>query len=171
MIYPGAEPVAAAGYAGSGVLVQQYPRDTGELAWDVAAPIFVHGQHWGAFRVGVSQDRITAQRNDLIMRLSVTFGALVLLAIAGMFLLSRRMIRPLVALSTEMDRVSQSPDTSELAVKISVTDRDDEIGAMQRSVNRTFVSLHGAIAMIEARPHAPRLPTTTSDSSTIMRAP
>jgi methyl-accepting chemotaxis protein len=35
-----------------GVLVQVYFRDTGEKLWDISAPVFVNGRHWGAFRMG-----------------------------------------------------------------------------------------------------------------------
>jgi hypothetical protein len=34
------------------VLVQVYNRDTGERIWDISAPIYLQGQHWGAFRIG-----------------------------------------------------------------------------------------------------------------------
>jgi hypothetical protein len=30
-----------------------YVRDTGQLMWDVSTPIYVGGQHWGAFRLGI----------------------------------------------------------------------------------------------------------------------
>jgi methyl-accepting chemotaxis protein len=33
-------------------LLQTYKRDTGEIMHDVSAPIFVHGKHWGGFRIG-----------------------------------------------------------------------------------------------------------------------
>jgi len=36
----------------NGVLVQVYFRDTGEKLWDISAPVFVNGRHWGGFRVG-----------------------------------------------------------------------------------------------------------------------
>lgn len=36
------------------VLVQAYNRDTGEKMWDISAPVYVDGEHWGAFRVGYS---------------------------------------------------------------------------------------------------------------------
>jgi hypothetical protein len=36
------------------VLVQVYVRDTGEKMWDISAPIYLEGEHWGAFRVGYS---------------------------------------------------------------------------------------------------------------------
>ena len=34
------------------VLVQVYNRDTGERIWDISSPIYIQGQHWGAFRIG-----------------------------------------------------------------------------------------------------------------------
>jgi methyl-accepting chemotaxis protein len=33
-------------------LLQTYKRDTGEVMHDLSVPIYVNGQHWGAFRVG-----------------------------------------------------------------------------------------------------------------------
>ncbi len=33
-------------------LLQTYKRDTGEVIHDLSVPIFVKGQHWGAFRIG-----------------------------------------------------------------------------------------------------------------------
>jgi hypothetical protein len=35
-------------------LVQIYHRDTGEKMWDISAPVYVDGKHWGAFRIGYS---------------------------------------------------------------------------------------------------------------------
>ncbi|MFK8068459.1 MAG: hypothetical protein AB8D52_09445 [Gammaproteobacteria bacterium] len=32
--------------------LQTYRRDTGELMFDVSAPIYVNNKHWGGFRVG-----------------------------------------------------------------------------------------------------------------------
>ena len=34
---------------GKGYLRQIYQRDTGETMWDVSAPVYVRGQHWGGF--------------------------------------------------------------------------------------------------------------------------
>jgi methyl-accepting chemotaxis protein len=34
------------------VLLQTYKRDTGEIIHDLSVPIFVHGRHWGGFRIG-----------------------------------------------------------------------------------------------------------------------
>ncbi len=34
------------------MLLQTYKRDTGEIIHDLSVPIFVHGRHWGGFRIG-----------------------------------------------------------------------------------------------------------------------
>ena len=44
--------LAAARNSSEQVKVQVYYRDTGEKLWDISAPVFVDGRHWGAFRVG-----------------------------------------------------------------------------------------------------------------------
>ena len=44
--------LAAARNTSEQVMVQVYFRDTGEKLWDISAPVFVNGRHWGAFRVG-----------------------------------------------------------------------------------------------------------------------
>ena len=38
------------------VLTQMYNRDTGEKMWDISAPVYVKGKHWGGFRIGYSMD-------------------------------------------------------------------------------------------------------------------
>ena len=34
------------------LIVQTYPRDTGEVISDVGVPMFIDGRHWGGIRVG-----------------------------------------------------------------------------------------------------------------------
>lgn len=41
-------------------LLQTYKRDTGEIMHDVSAPIYVHGRHWGGFRIGYRTPETTA---------------------------------------------------------------------------------------------------------------
>ncbi|MDH3453787.1 MAG: methyl-accepting chemotaxis protein, partial [Desulfuromonadales bacterium] len=41
---------------GKGYLQQVYERDTGEKMWDISAPVFVKGRHWGGFRIGYQMD-------------------------------------------------------------------------------------------------------------------
>ena len=35
------------------VLIQTYKRDTGEAMYDISAPIYIEGKHWGALRLGM----------------------------------------------------------------------------------------------------------------------
>jgi len=35
-----------------GILMQPYERDTGEKMWDISAPVYIKGKHWGGFRIG-----------------------------------------------------------------------------------------------------------------------
>lgn len=35
------------------VIIQTYPRDTGEIISDIAVPVFIDSKHWGAVRVGL----------------------------------------------------------------------------------------------------------------------
>ena len=44
------------GQDGKGYLQQVYNRDTGEKMWDISAPVYVKGKHWGAFRIGYLMD-------------------------------------------------------------------------------------------------------------------
>ncbi|HTG80332.1 MAG TPA: methyl-accepting chemotaxis protein, partial [Geobacteraceae bacterium] len=39
------------------LFMQVYYRDTGEKMWDISAPVFVKGRHWGAFRIGYTIDQ------------------------------------------------------------------------------------------------------------------
>ncbi|MCL6478900.1 MAG: methyl-accepting chemotaxis protein [Peptococcaceae bacterium] len=80
-------------------LVQEYKRDTGEIMWDVSAPITVNGKHWGAFRVGYSMDKtyreIAGARNRVLVFCLVFTAVLVLLAL----FISRTVAGPLKYIS------------------------------------------------------------------------
>ncbi|RUR38598.1 methyl-accepting chemotaxis protein [Vreelandella populi] len=42
------------------LLLQTYKRDTGEIMHDLSVPIYIHGKHWGGFRVGYQPERSSA---------------------------------------------------------------------------------------------------------------
>ena len=42
------------------VLLQTYLRDTGELLNDLSMPVVIDGRHWGAVRVGVEPETLSA---------------------------------------------------------------------------------------------------------------
>jgi len=61
----------------------------GALAWDVSVRISVKGRHWGAARVGVSQDRISERR----WRLALALAGMLLAAGALTIEVGRRVVR------------------------------------------------------------------------------
>ena len=42
------------------LLLQTYKRDTGEIMHDLSVPIYIHGKHWGGFRVGYQPEHLSA---------------------------------------------------------------------------------------------------------------
>ncbi|MGC9103158.1 MAG: methyl-accepting chemotaxis protein, partial [Desulfurella sp.] len=40
------------------VIIQVYPRDTGEVMADIGVPVFIEGKHWGGIRVGLAVENI-----------------------------------------------------------------------------------------------------------------
>jgi HAMP domain-containing protein len=126
------------------VRVQPYLRDTGEAAWDVSSPIFVKGRHFGAFRVAVSVDSITAHKRALLLQLAVVFGFLSVVTIGFIFVMLRRSMRPLEHLATLATQISTGEGLDK-PIKPATT---DEIGQMAKSLNRLRASLHSAMGRL-----------------------
>lgn len=77
-------------YTGSGTVRYLYHRDTGELMWNIGAPVHLRDRHWGAFLVGISLHRIDMIKNQMIiitvtlMIIILSFTLLVILAVIPM---------------------------------------------------------------------------------------
>lgn len=133
--------LAAAGYMGAApTLVQDYHRDTGELIWDVAAPIDVRGKHFGAFRVGVVRAQVRAWSDQLTRALAVLLGSTVMLLALVILIVSGRSLRPLVEIAGAATRLSTTHDGAELRVPIRATSRD-EVGQVAKALDRLRQSL------------------------------
>jgi len=125
--------LAAAQYTGAdgqGYLRQVYKRDTGETMWDVSAPVFVRGEHWGGFRIGFSMKQADAALAEL--RNTVAFWMFIVLVCASLtcLLVVSRMLRPLKELTWAAERVAEGS----LEERITVTS-DDEVGQVGRAFN------------------------------------
>ncbi|MFA5515644.1 MAG: methyl-accepting chemotaxis protein [Desulfuromonadales bacterium] len=119
------------GADGNKFLRQVYPRDTGELMWDVSAPVFVKGQHWGGFRIGFSMQEMEQTIADL--RNTVAFSLFLVLIAASLTILIvvNRLTRPLKQLTEVADRIADG----QLDEKIDFASRD-EIGKLARALNK-----------------------------------
>ena len=126
------------------VLVQNYVRDTGELAWDVSSPISVKGRHFGAFRVAVSKDSIAAHKRALLLQLTVVFGFLAVVTVGFIFVMLRRSMRPLEHLTSLANQISTGEGLDQ-PIKASTA---DEIGQMAKSLNRLRASLQAAMGRL-----------------------
>ncbi|OHD71473.1 MAG: hypothetical protein A2W19_02760 [Spirochaetes bacterium RBG_16_49_21] len=74
-------------YRGTGTIRYPYHRDTGEVMWNIGAPVRLEGNYWGAFLIGVSLDRINIIKNQMviiivtIMIIILSFTLLIVLAV------------------------------------------------------------------------------------------
>lgn len=126
------------------LLVQAYVRDAGEPVWDVSSPIYVKGQHWGVFRVGVSRVSIAAHKKALLIQLGAVFGFLAVVTIGFIFLMLRRSIRPLEQLTETANAISTGENLDQPIKPTSI----DEIGQMAKSLNRLRASLQAAMGRL-----------------------
>lgn len=146
---------AAAEWTGSEPLVQEYHRDTGHVAWDVAYPIWIRNPitkeifHWGSFRIGVRQDRITEVRDLVMVHLILGFALFEVVLGSAMYLLVRIQLRPLKKLAEKVDEVSRGEDGQNVG---SDKGDADEIIMMASSIRRLQVSLRHAMGRLRLSP-------------------
>ncbi|HTP28854.1 MAG TPA: HAMP domain-containing protein [Anaeromyxobacteraceae bacterium] len=121
-------------------LVQVYERG-GEKLWDVSAPIYVKGRHWGAFRVDVSMKRINEHQRTLILTLTGLFGLFFVVTTATIFAVARRAIQPVVALTELAEQISLG-EALDVPVKSTAI---DEIGHLTKAIDRLRASMKAAM--------------------------
>jgi hypothetical protein len=127
------------------VLVQDYlRRRTGEWMWDVSAPITVKGKHWGAFRVGVSRQRVAAAQRSLLLLLLGVFGAFFVVTIGTMYVVVRSAMKPVVALTASAEQISMG-EALDVAIKPSTS---DEIGRLTKTIDRLRISMKAAMSRL-----------------------
>jgi len=129
--------------------VLDYKRDTGEMAWDVVAAIWVKGKHFGVFRVGVAKDVIRQKNHDLTLALTLLFSVTVVLFVVGTFLLSNHYAKPLSDLADRVIVLSTSADPDVLNEPIRSPDLT-EVGRLARAVNKLRGSLAAAMERIDS---------------------
>ncbi|NOY13177.1 MAG: cell wall metabolism sensor histidine kinase WalK, partial [Deltaproteobacteria bacterium] len=131
--------LAAARYRGGGadpVLKQIYPRDTGVRMWDLSAPVFVKGKHWGAFRIGFSMNETEVSVQHLRQTIHfASFGALVACALLVMVLVSRY-TRPLKDLTRSVQAIADGHYQEKISLQSS-----DEIGVLVEAFNQMSETL------------------------------
>jgi len=129
------------------ILQQVYPRPgTGEILWDVSAPIYVNGEHWGGFRVGIqlgaNQERVIAATGRTIIS-----STLVILVLAGFsWFLGRYLSDPLERLTTVATQAAEG----NLNQHIEIPDRA-EISVLAQAFNTMVSQLRELVTSLELR--------------------
>ncbi len=126
--------IAAARFLGAGqdrVLKQIYPRDTGVLMWDITAPVFVNGKHWGGFRIGFSMGATEASIARL--RNTVTFASFAKLVICALVIMVSvsKYTRPLRSLTRSAQAIAGGWRKDKIKLESS-----DEIGELVAAFNQ-----------------------------------
>jgi HAMP domain-containing protein len=125
-------------------LVQEYQRDTGETMWDVSAPIYVKGKHWGGFRVAVSMQRIADRMLLLLWTLVAAFGIFGVVTLGAMYFVVKGAMLPVKTLTDAGNRISLGEDL-DTPIK---TDEVDEIGKLTKTIDRLRQSMKAAMARL-----------------------
>lgn len=113
------------------ILKQEYTSDSSENMWDISAPIYVQGKHWGAFRVGFSMAKTEARIAELsshiigAMLLMLVISSLTIIAVVTL------LIRPLHILTESAARIADGQLEEDIPVV-----SNDEIGAVSAAFNR-----------------------------------
>jgi len=127
------------------LLIQPYHRDTGDEVWDIAVPIKVKGQHFGAFRVGITKDSINRHRQEAIRELVIIFSVLVVFAVLFIFLIVRASLKPLEQIVIRAYEMSIG-DGLDIPL---ISDQKNEIGQVAKSFNRMRISLEDAMERLD----------------------
>lgn len=121
-------------------LFQEYKRDTGEVIWDISAPIYVNGSHWGGFRVGFSiaetNRQIAMLRNQTIAGGTALIAALIILIIYISNLITRRVNR----LEWAADQIAGGDLTGSGLEDLE--NSQDEVGRLTRSFRNMVGKFH-----------------------------
>jgi len=113
------------------LLKQVYARDTGEKMWDISAPVFVKGKHWGGFRIGFSMLKTDKKIAELKMQI---VGAMLIMLVVTSFtiyIIVKRITKPLLRLTETARRIADGNLDEEVPVESS-----DEIGKLAEAFNK-----------------------------------
>lgn len=119
---------------------------TGETLWDISAPIYVDGEHWGAFRVGVA---LAANQERVIAQTQQTVGGLSLVIVLVFFfslLMGRYVSAPIMALTTAATQTA----SGDLSHQITIENRQ-EISTLAYAFNSMTQQIRDLIGNLESR--------------------
>jgi HAMP domain-containing protein len=123
-------------------LQQEYQQDTGEIVWDISSPVYVKGQHWGAFRLGILIN--TQMIRDLQRKLITIMLLLLLISVIFVHQMTNFLLRHLQRLPSRMYRVGKGS----LTTKYHKLPKD-EIGDLARTFNTMVENLNSYVEKLK----------------------
>jgi HAMP domain-containing protein len=120
--------------------LQEYQRDTGETVWDISNPIFVKGRQWGAFRIGLSLEKISHEKSRAAVSIIVAMTLVLLISFAAVYFSVNRALRPVAELTEAASKLADGNIEKKIKVNTS-----DEIGRLADVLERLRVSLKTAL--------------------------
>src|SRR6266568_5120334 len=112
------------------LLKQVYHRDTGEKMWDLSAPVYVDGKHWGAFRIGFSMEKTDKKVAALTTQIIGAMLIMLLITSLTIYLVVSHFVRPLLRLTEAARRIADGNLDEEVRVEST-----DEIGTLAEALN------------------------------------
>jgi methyl-accepting chemotaxis protein len=113
------------------LLKQVYARDTGEKMWDISAPVYVKGKHWGGFRIGFSMVKMEQKIAQLRMQIIGAMLIMLIITSITIFFVVRRYTRPLLRLTEVARRIADGNLDEEVPIE-----SQDEIGRLAEAFNK-----------------------------------
>ncbi|MBK8014787.1 MAG: HAMP domain-containing protein [Deltaproteobacteria bacterium] len=136
------DPVGIASAKNTTVGFQQfYNRDTGEQMWDVSSPIYVKGQHWGGFRIGVALAEVESRSAAILQSLLIGFSFLFIFVVGVLLFTLNRSLAPVRELTQLAEDISSGDRLDEVIHAKAI----DEVGQMTKALDRLRVSMKTAI--------------------------
>ncbi|GFO63503.1 methyl-accepting chemotaxis protein [Geomonas paludis] len=112
------------------ILKQVYKRDTGETMWDLSAPVFVKGKHWGSFRIGFSMEKTEQKGADLRNQIVGSMAVMLLVASITILVVVSRAVQPLRKLTEKAHKITGGDLDETIPVE-----SNDEIGELAEAFN------------------------------------
>jgi hypothetical protein len=73
-------------YDGNDTIKELYNRDTGEVLWNIAAPVRLYDKKWGVFLIGVNLERIENIKSQMLVLIIITMS--VILVVTNLVILA-----------------------------------------------------------------------------------
>lgn len=137
------DPVGIKAATATTPIAQVYPRDTGELIYDMSSPVVIDGQHWGAIRMGVPLEVIRKAEYKATITNIILTAITLIVTILGIGFVLRSIIQPIKTLMELTESVAQGDFTSTIEVKST-----DEIGRLAAAFNKMVLSVNGVIGEV-----------------------